>query len=520
MADVEGDRSRLAKTGIQREMDSGDSQDFEMDPIDRGNQLLSDTSDEPDATTRTDETHPRRRGRPALSKVSRTMTRKTLSNPFMALRFDRVEDYAHYVQELAQYTDDKTLPKTKYRSFYRLREGPDVAKELLQREGISQDSTIALISRIRHTTDQVTPSEARVACPEIVKLIQENSTILPEGESDDNPKFYRDLRVEIIRMRALEGKTLANISAVLGIPVSTVFSLLKKYRADPLGFCQSISPQEVPKAMFSKGARDRIEADIASGAVCLKNAGELATYLRDYASEGSLITRKNAVRIAKTELGLVKKKPKIRRESPRVVYDSALVKAVDALILHLFYCKKSMLIMDTVSFSNDKLGVTAYGPRGVRPVLPGQSSPVSYHAMVIISVHGVEALSVCKRTITTAVISDFLVSSLQELRVTSREYEDFRYLFLDNAPVHGDSIARDVLRRFGLTVVYNVPKNPVRNPIENYFAVLKRKYRCKVANNRRTDPEDLVDCVRSIAGETYRKTMAYVKETIVQKLSA
>ena len=133
-----------------------------------------------------------------------------------------------------------------------------------------------------------------------------------------------------------------------------------------------------------------------------------------------------------------------------------------------------MLIFDATSFSNDKVGIGLYGPKGYRPILPGKINYQPMHLLTLISSRAIEAVSLVKGSLNSEIMCHFFDMALKGLELRRGIGNLPLFLFLDNAPVHGVAMAKKVFEAYRVKLVYNPPANPAKNPIEVLFSVIKR----------------------------------------------
>lgn len=457
-----------------------------------------------------------RRGRPRLSPASAVLIGSAIRNPFIALDFPRLEQYKNTVAALHTHSMPTRSGGSSGKTWYKLIEGQEEMDRLLHDVGVTEEKTRLVARRMQDERRDGLNKTGHLFHPQYVDLLLPDKTKGPPARIERPAVLLKDQRVKAIELVYAQGLSYSDAARAMGVTAAWVWRQCHSYKLSPQKFTSKIKAGYDEAVVFQSETREGIKTSLTQEGCCLVNSQQLESFLRRFVDKSRKTGKKKLLRAARVELKLTRRKPKVSRGIPRLTFTDCMLRDVNRVLLHLFFEERSMLIFDGSTFLNDKLGTTAYGFPGFRPTLVGASSPRPIHLLALIGCERPEAIQLVKGSVRTQTIDEYFLLSLSQLADALGRNHGYRYLFLDNAPVHSELVSKNLFSRFSIRVIYNLSRNPANNPIEHLFAVYKRKYRAVALNKRTTDPCDILTAIRSVAPETYRATLRMVLHRILE----
>ena len=323
----------------------------------------------------------------------------------------------------------------------------------------------------------------------------------------------------MIHLKLNMGLSFAQIAAKVRVSPSTVHKVISGYKHDPEEFVKVLKDSADTQKHFGADVGDVVADAALNNAHLLTSKKKFAKFLASKVIVPESWTDRRIFNVARKDLCLISRKPKCDRSLHAKAHSDMSLAMVDNIMLNLFYIRENMAIFDASCFLNDKLGLHCWSLRGVRPCLPGSNKVAGMHLMLLLFPDGTFSAQLLKHGVTEAVTSDFLMSAMSRRMAEKPNSTRIKFIFWDNASANSSRITQKLHANFSTTCIYNLPRNPTRNPVESAFGAIKKHYRSVAAKNRGVISDDIRDSLRFMLGERIEKTLSHVKSLICTSLS-
>ena len=241
----------------------------------------------------------------------------------------------------------------------------------------------------------------------------QNSAIelVKKQATSPNPEAIKRLRA--LEMLLTSTAKLEEVARLCKLSVSTVCRLRKEYKADPEKLALKIESKLQVHSFFTEAEKHAVIKQLTCMNPAPTNKATLMTTLREALPMKDNIKDYRLMMKAKEEMNLCKRMPKITKGSNKITYDHHGYVLAATTLLKLFYEEGNMMIFDTCSFQNDKIGVTCWTTRGHRPMLPNGNNSRPMHLYCLISSTDVETCSISKESVTKHTTRNFILISEQ-----------------------------------------------------------------------------------------------------------
>lgn len=458
-----------------------------------------------------------RRGRPRLSKASAVVFGDSLEKRIGHFIFQPLDVYHAMVKEVEEASNELRPTFGRGPSMFKLHEGDSTIDAVLRQNDLDVHDINEVVDQLKQKHNREKETSRFPTDPCYHELLYPEGQQICTQEEVLAPARLKDKRLELIRLVALEHFSIQKAAVRLQLPYSTAWKLVAKYSRSPIHYCNTIKASYVRFSFFDRVGKDQIRECLASLSTPLVNWTQAESFLKRFLPSRTKLSSKRIMKISKDELSMRKAVPKIVRGVPRRVFSEELIRRVDEVLIHLFYHRNVMLIYDSTTFMNDKKGITCYTMPGIRPTLPAPSSPVGLHLLCMISSDRIESTQLVKGGLDAQKTRDFFMISLARILSQTDKKNKVKYLFLDNAPVHSPDLAREVFTKYGVTLLFNLPRNPHTNPIEMLFGSLKKIYRKIAAASSSLRSADNQEALFRSTGDNYRRLMSYAINKVLSK---
>lgn len=151
-----------------------------------------------------------------------------------------------------------------------------------------------------------------------------------------------------------------------------------------------------------------------------------------------------------------------------------------------------LIFLDETGFNAHTQRRMGYAPRNIRAstVVPGNKG-ANRSLICAIGVDGVVAYTYRTGAFNSNSFIDFINNKLAPYF----ELNSNKILVMDNARIHHSAIVVELLRRKGIPVQFLVPYTPELNPIEQFFSMIKNRFRTIRRSNNNSSIESAIDMV-------------------------
>lgn len=424
-----------------------------------------------------------RRGRPKLSLLSMVVTSRDINFGEEAFIYVRLEDYQDLVASIEEEFIKKDSKANEAPLIYCLKKGKAEAENLAKYEKLTWDCVEHAVMNIKAKRDAEKKEVMRRVCFEVRDTLNhevQKATPNPirVTDNDEQKKLWK-----ILNLRFIQNLNIKDVVFRTRVSIATVFRVCKKFTHDPQLFNLNQIGKCKEKTIFGSDLAEQLKQSLQSGEVTFPNRASLIDYLstRNPNIDSNNVTR--VIKAAKAELKIVKRK--VKRAKIVKPYDNLenLTNTAKLALLQFFHIEGSMLVFDCTSFTSNDFAEYSWTIRGIRPQISVKSAYRFRHTYALISAQGFEAVALCRGSSTKDTIRCFFIQALSRLIAQHNGLLPYRYVFLDNAPIHCHKQLSEIAGHYDVKFVFNMPNSPDYNPIEDIFGVVKSKFRQIVGIN-------------------------------------
>lgn len=418
-----------------------------------------------------------KRGRPTLSKYSWPVFSDSIASGRVEFSFPRLDYWEEYMECIANDFLEAKQGPARPSVIIRLRNGRQSIEELAR---LADLGTVDL-GQIERSIDYENTRKREATLfglPEgIQDILRQTSRRCQNKEKSPEAQQPVPAKVKAVIIRLTTPASYSTIALKTRLSLSTVHRAVSSYQKNPELFLTKYMTSMENSSVFLDDTADRLRELMKEGSIEIYTAKDLATVLKPFVRETVVASGKTLVNAAKDQLHMRKLKCRVVAPAANQSKNEEAIKTVKLAMLRLFHDRGELLIFDCSTFKYSADEAKMWTCRGVKPSKRHKGTSLFFHLYCLISKHRVEAVGLSKASTTTESIRAFLYSSLRNIEREHRGTTTFKWLFMDNAPVHTDCMAEEISARFGIKVIFNVPRNPEDNPVEWYFGLVKAKFR-------------------------------------------
>lgn len=450
----------------------------------------------------------RSRGRPRLSKLSLPFSEADMKYRAPSLVFMRELEYNKFVEDIKANTDCNLKKKYSDMFFYKLKDGVDTCKQL--REVLNISSKIVDEVRARRTgaidvhRSKIVSGFSSTA-QDVLRLTSGMMDRIEIGIKKDKvatPKF------RAVQMRLIHKMKYREISAETSLSIATCHNAVSNFIKSPQLYAEKLSLANESDVFFVSDAKERLIDITTSGSSALTNKKELIVELRKLVRPGMMKSDSSVFEAAKEEMSISKQVPKKTKAIIRDAFRIFGEETVRLAILKLFYVEQSMAIFDSTTFAANHTCSKVWSVAGNRPQVSFPAPSKFFHAHMLITQSSIQAVAIGKGSTTTADIRNFFITGLEKVKYDNFGVVPFKFVLLDNAPVHSETVIKEIAHRYQLIFIFNLPNNPSINPIEWLFGSIKAGFRKAICGRSSFGAEEIVETVAKASKRSFSKTMA------------
>jgi hypothetical protein len=447
------------------------------------------------------------RGRPRLSKLSLVVVQPSTNEKVTDFEFIRLTEYQSLIDNIKLENPLTASLNEKSNYIFKLKQGQQEAMRLTEAAKIKESVIAEMHEEQRRLKSDKIRNKKKEFCL-MAREVLNNSIDFELKTTAKNKKDGKKSRVwEAIYLRFVKGWKLEKIAAKVRFSIPTICIKLKLFLADPEKFAQVYQQESDTNPVFIPDAKRSLIDDCTKSEHFYPTRPVLIHRLRQLVSADQQIPLSRLMKAARDELAIRKLKVKLKKVNEKKPNHSEEVQFVRVCLVQLFYKEKDMLIFDGTIFQQSAHAIYTYAPKGSKPQRRGKSYFLHRHLLVLLSLLQVEAVTCVKGTCTKDTIQDFFIETLSCLKEVHHGHLPWRYIFIDNAPVHDEDKLFEVGRRFNVRFVFNLVNNPEENPIEHYFGTLKAKFRQAVSNGRPWNTSTILASIKATNSKVVRRTV-------------
>ena len=463
----------------------------------------------------------RKRGRPRMSRTSILIARELISSGYSGDLFrkqDQFDEEMKHIEHDISEAYSEAGPKVMVFKLKESMESQDRAAEYLGLMNRELQNLRSEFKKDRKATkfDDGNNMLAALLGNEIYDKVSRDEYMYLKRNSQqvqtvDSKKL---LQLKIIHLKATRNARNVEIARACYCSESKVSRTLRDYKASREAFIEKLKSKSVLDQTLVNKIRDKLRNDIIEGRVMIRNTAQLRNYLVNITAGQTTLPGSRLLSILRKELPLAKYKPRHKCPISRGPLWYTGQELAHKAVLYHFGITKKMLIFDSTCFVLDHKGVNLWSLKGLRPTVRLASSPQYLYMHTMISSRGLVGIVLEKNHGSKSSINYAIYKLLERARMDDCSNSGRLILYLDNSPLHDSQLLSKTAGRFGVDLLYNVPSNPVSNPIEVFFGALKQVFKNVAMDRCYLHPETLLETILGFSDEKIVATNAYTLNNI------